>query len=429
MKNMISRFTLVLISILIITSFYSCDKDTKEEDPPANTAPTAVFTVQPTSGGTSTIFQFDASGSHDTEDQIAALQFRWDWNGDGTWDTQYSNDPQAQNTYPVEGNYSVKLEVKDTGGLTGLATETITVSGAANNPPNPPGNPDPTDGETDVHITTNLSWSCTDPDGDLLKYDVYFGTTNNPPLVDQDINTTIYDPGTLQENTIYYWKIVAKDIHGDDTPGAVWTFTTLGGSSFTCGDPFTDPRDQQVYPTVLIGNACWMAKNMNIGDMVNGSQGQANNQVIEKFCYGDNTNNCDTYGGLYQWDEMMQYGADKNSQGICPNGWHIPDDVEFMEMEMAVGMPETEVIKSGLRGTDEGTKLKAGGSSGFEGLLGGYHNGGQFLSLDSYGTFFSSDDASNLAWCRYLFNDNSQVLRDKYEKSFAFSVRCVKDAK
>ena len=423
-----SKITQLLLSLLIIVTINACTKDGDNEDPPANTAPTAAFTVQPSTGGTSTIFQFDASTSSDTEDAVSALQFRWDWNNDGTWDTQYSDDTQEQNTYTTEGTYTIKLEVMDTGGLSGTSTNTVNVSAAANNPPNPPSDPNPSDTETDVHINTNLSWSCTDPDGDPLKYDVCFGTTNNPPVVAQDINSTNYDPGTLQENTIYYWKIIAKDIKGDSTPGAVWHFTTTGGSPFTCGDPLTDPRDSQVYPTVQIGNACWMAKNINIGDMVNGSQGQANNQTIEKFCYDDDADNCISHGGLYQWDEMMQYGSDKNSQGICPNGWHVPTDVEYMEMEMAIGMPQSEVLKSGLRGTDEGSKLKAGGSSGFEGLLGGYHNGGAFLSKGSYGTFFTSEVASNLAWCRYLFNDNSQVLRDKYEKSFAFSVRCVKDA-
>jgi uncharacterized protein (TIGR02145 family) len=333
----------------------------------------------------------------------------------------------VQHTYADEGNYSVKLEVRDTGGLTAEAGKTVQVSNSNNNPPEQPGEPDPENGETEIQVNTNLGWSCTDPDGDPLKYDVYFGTENDPPLVAQDITSSNYDPGALQENTIYNWKIVAKDNKGASTQGEIWSFTTLNSTPFICGNEFTDPRDQQKYPTVQIGQACWMAKNMNIGDRIDGATEQTNNQVVEKYCYNDNPANCDTYGGLYQWDELMQFNYDDN-QGICPEGWHIPTDIEYMEMEMAVGMPQSEVTKLGLRGTDEGLKLKEGGSSGFEGLLGGYQNGEMFIALGSYATFFSSEDDANLAWCRYLFNDNSQVLRDKYDKSFAFSARCVKDA-
>jgi uncharacterized protein (TIGR02145 family) len=420
------RLFSILSLVFFVFMFASCDKNGDGDENPENTAPNAAFNITPASGGTSTVFQFDASSSNDAEDPVANLQFRWDWDGDGTWDTQYDGSTQAQHTYTDEGNYEAKLEVRDTEGLTGEAIRSVQVSDSGNNPPNAPGDPDPENGETEVQINTNLSWSCIDPDGNPLKYDVYFGIENDPPLVAQDITSTNFDPGALQENTLYYWKILAKDNQGATTQGEVWSFTTLNSTPFVCGEDFTDPRDQQVYPTVQIGQDCWMAKNMNIGDRIDGSTEQTNNQVIEKYCYDDDPANCDAYGGLYQWDELMQFNYTDN-QGICPDGWHIPTDVEYMEMEMAIGMPQSEVLKAGLRGTDEGSKLKAGGISGFEGLLGGYQNGEMFSALGSYGTFFSSEDDANLAWCRYLFNDNSQVLRDKYDKSFAFSARCVKD--
>jgi len=53
-------------------------------------APTASFTVDPTSGNTSTTFNFNASGCSDNEDPLSALQIRWDWENDGNWDTGYS---------------------------------------------------------------------------------------------------------------------------------------------------------------------------------------------------------------------------------------------------------------------------------------------------------------------------------------------------
>ena len=96
---------------------------------------------------------------------------------------------------------------------------------------------------------------------------------------------------------------------------------------FQCGDTLIDYRDGQQYPTILIGSQCWLAKNLNVGIKINnGSLSPSNNGIIEKYCYNNDTNYCNTYGGLYEWNEMMQYSLIESSQGICPCGWHIPSD-------------------------------------------------------------------------------------------------------
>ena len=63
----------------------------------------------------------------------------------------------------------------------------------------------------------------------------------------------------------------------------------------------------QTYHTVQIGSQCWLVENINAGTMINGSQSQKNNGIIEKYCYNNNSANCATYGGLYQWAEAVQY--------------------------------------------------------------------------------------------------------------------------
>ena len=93
----------------------------------SNTAPTASFTVDPTSGTTETIFNFDASSSTDKEDGTAVLQERWDWENDGTWDTIYRLNKTATHQYNTPGSYTVKLEVKDSQNLTNSTTKTIIV--------------------------------------------------------------------------------------------------------------------------------------------------------------------------------------------------------------------------------------------------------------------------------------------------------------
>jgi len=97
---------------------------------------------------------------------------------------------------------------------------------SSNTPPDVPSNPVPQDNATNVPVSTVLSWTCNDPDGDNLTYDIYFGTSNNNlPRVESDYTSNSYDSGTLQFNTTYYWKIVAKD-GKTSTAGPVWKFTT-----------------------------------------------------------------------------------------------------------------------------------------------------------------------------------------------------------
>jgi len=81
-----------------------------------------------------------------------------------------------------------------------------------NHRPFQPSDPFPADGALSVPVDVTLSWSCGDPDGDTLKYDIYFGKDPAPPLVKKDHPTNSWDPGTLNHNTTYYWKVVAKDV-------------------------------------------------------------------------------------------------------------------------------------------------------------------------------------------------------------------------
>ena len=73
--------------------------------------------------------------------------------------------------------------------------------------------------------------------------------------------------------------------------------------------------------TVIIGTQEWMAENLNVGTMVQGSVNQTNNNVIEKYCYGNDEANCAVYGGLYQWNEAMQYTTAEGSQGLVQVGF------------------------------------------------------------------------------------------------------------
>jgi uncharacterized protein (TIGR02145 family) len=190
----------------------------------------------------------------------------------------------------------------------------------------------------------------------------------------------------------------------------------------------TDPRDDKQYRTVLIGNHWWMAENLNAGRWIDIIGNQTDNDEIQKYCYNNLGQYCDTFGGLYQWDEMMNYNPE-NKKGICPDGWHIPSDNDWKELEFALGMPEAELDNTGLRGTNEGLFLMEGGGSGFDLLLGGYIDFiGNSVSVHAVASPWSSTQNNDQkAFQRIIYNNVTSIGRGAYFKSEANSVRCVND--
>ncbi|MBI9038755.1 MAG: right-handed parallel beta-helix repeat-containing protein [Bacteroidales bacterium] len=204
-----------------------------------------------------------------------------------------------------------------------------------------------------------------------------------------------------------------------------------GSSTFTCGDPFIDPRDKQTYETVQIGNQCWMAENLNIGTMINGSEEMTDNGVIEKYCYDNDPANCDEYGGLYQWNEMMEYTTNQSVQGVCPNGWHLPTEEELTDLTDFLGGESVAGGKMKETGTTHwnSPNTAATNESGFTALPGSFRRAdSSFIDLCYFGLFWSSSDVDiNLAWYRLLSYKDGDFPYGYYDKSYGFSSRCLQD--
>ena len=94
------------------------------------------------------------------------------------------------------------------------------------NPPSIPSDPNPDDGETQVKLNTVLSWKSDDQDGDPVTYDVYFGTSYPPPLKMYNQSDDHYAPALRYGNT-YYWRIIARDNHGESNASDIWSFSTV----------------------------------------------------------------------------------------------------------------------------------------------------------------------------------------------------------
>ncbi len=98
-------------------------------------------------------------------------------------------------------------------------------------PPTPPANPTPADGQTDVDVVAALSWESIDPYGNPPTFDVYFGTTPDPPLVAADLTSPSYIPDILSFDTRFYWKVAAEDDDGNEVFGPEWQFTTTASTN------------------------------------------------------------------------------------------------------------------------------------------------------------------------------------------------------
>jgi len=93
----------------------------------ADVPPRALFNVSPTTGDVTVMFSVDASSSYDLEDPVGILEVRWDWNDDGVWDTDWSTAKVAQHQYDSPGAYRIRLEVRDSAGLTNTTTKAVSV--------------------------------------------------------------------------------------------------------------------------------------------------------------------------------------------------------------------------------------------------------------------------------------------------------------
>ncbi|HOW26024.1 MAG TPA: FISUMP domain-containing protein [Bacteroidales bacterium] len=229
-----------------------------------------------------------------------------------------------------------------------------------------------------------------------------------------------------------------------DAPEESSTYTFQFATNIPCLGTPTVEYEGQVYNTIQIFSQCWLKENLNVGTMIPGIWDMSDNGIIEKHCYDDEPDSCFKYGGLYQWREVMLYDTIGGVQGICPPGWHLPTDQEWMVLEGAVdslydiGDSIWEIL--GFRGFNAGANLKT--TSGwhlngngtdlfdFSGLPGGLRGyWGIFSGITFGGTWWTSSVVYPYPYYRELGWSGSYVLRSGPSRlgEVAMSVRCLRD--
>jgi uncharacterized protein (TIGR02145 family) len=254
----------------------------------------------------------------------------------------------------------------------------------------------------------------------------------------QDINDFVYSFGD-QLRFIGFAKN-PSEIAGSDiieaTPAGNENYVFEIIEGIPCPGTPNVTYEGQTYNTVQIGEQCWFKENLNIGTMIPGEAEMTNNGTIEKYCYENNSYYCPFFGGLYQWNEMMDYSTAPGVQGICPAGWHIATDAEWTALIYFLGGEAVAGGKMKTPGTAEaGTSwwqspnTGATNSSGFSATTGGACvDYGWFGGLYGGAWFWSStEDVTSEAWRIALGYNTAEVEHVTNFKIYGFSIRCVHD--
>ncbi len=191
---------------------------------------------------------------------------------------------------------------------------------------------------------------------------------------------------------------------------------------------------------IMIGEQVWMAENLratiyndaseiphlpdSIAWTYNGGPG---------YCWYQNDTMYRSWGALYTWEAV-------NTGLLCPSGWHVPSDQEWKQLEIYLGMDETEADQTGYRGTVEGGMMKVTGlwespntGATNETLMtimpaGRRTPDAWFESMGYEAHIWTSDQESELkTFARYFRYNHSEIYRSSEYKGNGFNVRCVQD--
>jgi hypothetical protein len=263
---------------------------------------------------------------------------------------------------------------------------------------------------------------------------------------------------------LMYWNLTDKKwaILAPGTEGQVLKVSSSGlpvwedgSASFTCGTNTVSDVDNNTYTTVLIGKQCWTKENLRVTrytdgteipfDATGGSSGISSTWPnlttgARTIYYNDNTGNLlSVYGYLYNWYAARGIitNGGISTKNICPTGWHIPTETEWIDLEEQLGgrnVPEANAGKRMKSIYDWASPNYADNSSNFTGLPGGWREyNGEFIRMNTDAYFWSSSlKYTNIPHFRSLANDEIELLDIQKTgitpgKYYGMSIRCLRD--
>jgi len=190
----------------------------------------------------------------------------------------------------------------------------------------------------------------------------------------------------------------------------------------------------EIYETVVIGTQTWFKRNLNYN-------------ATGSLCYNNQDSYCATYGRLYNWATAMDLPADcnknscwnkvqQNHKGICPGGWHIPSDEDWMTLVRFIGSSEkagTKLKATNGWSSSSGSAPRGTDNYGFSALPGGsadFYNPIYFRYAGSDGYWWSTYEcigSDDCAFYRQMSSSYENAYWSSTNKSYMHSVRCVQD--